>query len=57
MFEIILAGSDAHGLRYAWLTLANLLKEDLTMYPVTIKDWPDFNVRMVDVSFHVFDSP
>lgn len=43
--KIILAGSDEDGIRYAWLTLGNLLKENGTIQPVEISDWPDYKVR------------
>lgn len=43
--RIYLAGHDDNGLRYAWLTLSQLLKDNKRMYAATISDWPDFVIR------------
>ncbi len=43
--KIIMAGVDEDGLRYAWLTLGNLLKADGRMHEAQIVDWPDFEYR------------
>lgn len=43
--RIIIAGADADGLRYGWLTLGNLLRDNGRMVTALIRDWPSFQSR------------
>ena len=43
--KIVIAGTDINGLRYGWLTLSALLKENGKMFCAQISDYPDFAVR------------
>ncbi|MBQ7395502.1 MAG: hypothetical protein IJW08_03070 [Lentisphaeria bacterium] len=43
--KIIIAGTDADGIRYGWLTLSALLNESGKMNCVQITDYPDFVER------------
>ena len=43
--KIIIAGTDEDGLRYGWLTLSCLLKENGKMFSAQISDYPDHKIR------------
>ena len=43
--RIILAGTDRNGLRYAWLTLAQLVDENKNIRLAEVRDYPDFRYR------------
>lgn len=43
--KIVIAGSDEDGLRYGWLTLCGLLRENGSMQSAQIRDWPSFEAR------------
>ena len=44
--KIVICGTDDNGLRYGWLTLAALLRENGTLPCVFIRDYPDFKMRL-----------